>query len=356
MRSAAVVVCCVAAWLLAGCRQLTTAGEAGVTVTAPAVPIPETVVRGLREPVDLAFLSPDVLLVAEAQPARIRWVERGVLRAAPFAALPDARLTSLAVAPNYPHPPHVYACTGQRVVRFTVAKGVGTAPTTIIDGLPGGGGRLLFARDGALLVTTGDNGHPDWAQDYTRLDGKVLRYAADGRIPDDNPLEQPKTRWAGRGMGQDDDTPDETKTPIYAVGLRNPVALALHPDTGAVFVMDTGPERDALSRLTPGDNYALPAAGADDPHFHPAIWSGRGIGPVDAVFYSGSEFPLFAGELFFTAVDGKLRRVLLHGQATQVREVTNLGVAACQGIAMGPEGRLYFADHTTVYRLRIRQL
>ncbi len=343
---------------LIGCRQLSTASESGVTVAAPVVPVAEAVVRGVHAPVDLAFLSPEILLVAEAQPACIRWVEHGVLRPAPFAELGDETLVSLAVAPNYPHTPYVYACTARRVVRFTVAQGAGTAPTTLIDNLPGGGGRLLFARDGALLLTTGDAGHPDWAQDYTKLVGKVLRYAADGSVPDDNPLEEPQTHYVGHDANDADVTSEHTKTPVYAVGLRHPTALVQHPETGALYVLDTEPGRDLLCHVVPGDNYALSTAGADDPHFHPPLWSAHGIAPVAAAFYAGQEFPLFAGDLFFTAADGKLRRLALAGRdrVAQVAEVPNLGAAACGALAMGPDGRLYFTDHDAVYRLRVQRL
>lgn len=367
---------------LVGCR-----GTRQVAMLPPpdAVhPVAERVVGGLQDPVALVFLSKDVWLVAERPSGRIRWIERGKLRAEPFAVVPvpgasdnDAvGLLGLAAGPQESKPSYVYACytvpgsgtqaVGQRIVRFTVNNGHGVAMTTIVDKLPVGarfrnGGRLLFGNDGKLYVTVGDTERPALAQNYDALSGKVLRYNPDGSIPADNPLEEQKTTWAGTANDDDQRSqPMGLRTPVYVIGLRNPRGLAQNPHSNALYITDTGPDRDdRVARLLAGDNYGWPEVTgmSNDPRFHPPVWASGtvSINPTGAAFYTGSDFPQFDGNLFFAAAhDGKLRRVALTNpdRADTVEIVTAAGSDARLDVAMGPDGYLYFTSREAIYRLR----
>lgn len=342
----------------------------------------ERVASGLQEPVSLVFLSRSVMLVAERRSGRIRWVENGVVRKEPFATLPvpnppgyhEYGLLGLAVHPNYPEEPYVYAfhtvpddrgrAVGQRVVRFTVQNGKGTALTTIVGDLPAGarcchnGGRLAFGPDGMLYVTLGDTERPELAQNYDALAGKVLRYTPGGGIAADNPLEQPTTAWAGTET--DAATPvQHTRTPVYTIGHRNVFGIAFNPD-GDLYITENGPDHDdEINRLAAGDNYGWPnvMGYSSDPHYRNPLWtSGKTtIAPTGAAFYTGDSLPRFRGNLFFAAYnDGKLRRAVFsdRNHISSVTTVPEAGANARLDVAMGRDGNLYFSSMTAIYRLR----
>jgi glucose/arabinose dehydrogenase len=50
------------------------------------------------------------------------------------------------------------------------------------------GGRLVFDGKGYLFIGLGENNQRSTAQDLDKLQGKVVRLTADGKVPDDNPL------------------------------------------------------------------------------------------------------------------------------------------------------------------------
>ncbi|MHB9025978.1 MAG: PQQ-dependent sugar dehydrogenase [Armatimonadota bacterium] len=368
------------AWLLLGvngCR--TDSASAGARQPDTATPVVETVAANIPEPVALAPLSARVWLVAERRSGRIRWLENGAVRAEPFAsvAVPNPAgyheygLLGLAAHPDYPNPPYVYAfhtiagsggrAAGQRIVRFTVRDGKGVNPRTIVGNLPAGtscchnGGRIAFGPDKKLYVTLGDTQRQEQAQDYGALPGKILRYNSDGSIPADNPLEERSSR------DQRDQPTGSRRTPVYAIGFRNPFGIAFHPDSGDLYVTDNGPTHgDELNRVIGGDNYGWPVVmgAADNPRFHPPVWSsGRSaIAPTGAAFYTGTDLPHYRGNLFFAAYnDGKLRRVVFtdpnHAGVTEVPEAGNRAKLA---VAMGPDGFLYFTSTNAIYRLRAR--
>ncbi|MHB9130682.1 MAG: PQQ-dependent sugar dehydrogenase [Armatimonadota bacterium] len=336
-------------------------------------PVVDKVVGGLAAPVSLVFLSPQVWLVAERHTGHIRWIEGEKLRKEPFATVEvspssaedTAGLTALAVDPNYPLSPYVYAfytpagTTSQRIVRFTVKSGAGVDPQTIVDNLPAGSGRIIFGADGKLYVTLGDiEAHPDLAQKYDALPGKVLRYNPDGTIPADNPIELPQTA-STEVAGNDEKTLEGNKTPVYTIGHRHPFGMAVNPENNDLYISDNGPGHDdKLHHLVAGDNYGWPdiTGFTDDPRFHAPLWStGKvTIAPTGMAFYTGNRLPQFANNLFFAASgDGKLRRAIFAGpdKIASVQVVPEAGDHARLDVAMGPDGDLYFTSTDAIYRL-----
>lgn len=357
--------------ILMGCRDEDAAANAQDGVRATVTPSAERVVGGLREPVALVFLSRTQWLVAERRAGVIRWVENGQLRQQPFATVSvpnpagyhEYGLLGLALDPDYPDRPYVYAfhtvagvnnrAAGQRIVRFTVRDGRGVEPHTIVDNLPAGtacchnGGRLLFGQDGMLYVSLGDTQQQDMAQQPTALPGKILRYTQEGTIPADNPFTTENTEGG------------VTRSPVYTMGHRNPFGMALHPETGNIYITENGPDRgDEINRLVAGDNYGWPVVvgSSEDPRFRAPLWAtGRDvIAPTGAAFYTGTEFPQFHNQLLFAAyIDGRLRRAVLDGpDKLTVHTVPEAGANAYLDVAMGLDGRLYFTSKDAIYRLR----
>ena len=71
------------------------------------------------------------------------------------------------------------------------------------------GGRLAFAPDGTLFISSGDRQRFEPSQDLGSNIGKIVRINADGSIPDDNPF-----------VNEDDARGD-----IWALGIRNALGL-----------------------------------------------------------------------------------------------------------------------------------
>ena len=83
------------------------------------------------------------------------------------------------------------------------------------------GGRLAFDREGLLYLSLGDRGDMGRAQRLDDDAGSVIRLHEDGRIPADNPF-----------LGRPGARPGK-----FTLGNRNVQGLALHPSTGALWML-----------------------------------------------------------------------------------------------------------------------
>ncbi|HSX59900.1 MAG TPA: PQQ-dependent sugar dehydrogenase [Tahibacter sp.] len=199
---------------------------------------------------------PGDLFVAE-QPGRVRLVENGVLRAAPFLDITDRTkssgfeqgLTGFALPPAFPANPHVYVHyirldDASRVARFRLLPG----PLLAAD--PASETELLtlsqphpthncnevrFGPDGYLYIGCGDGGPPFTPvhdpQSLAELYGKVLRIDVNNvpvgqpyGIPADNPF-----------VGTVGARPE-----IWALGLRNPYRFSFDALNGDFWLGDVG--------------------------------------------------------------------------------------------------------------------
>lgn len=263
---------------------------AGVAA-CPASPPPgvETLATGLEVPWDMER-APDGRIFVTERPGRIRVIDAGGLQSASWATLDvydqsEAGLLGLALSPDFSRDGHVYvaatflragpglpsrvagavrlrlenalgileggASVVLRVIRFTEQDGVGVDPTVIVDGIPAhqlhAGAALEFGPDGALYLTMGDGAIPSTAADPRDRRGTVLRYAADGSVPQDNPV------------------PGD---PVFAWGFRDVQGMAWHPEDGALYAVDHGPtsleiegfrsDRDELNRVVPRGDHGWP--------------------------------------------------------------------------------------------------
>jgi glucose/arabinose dehydrogenase len=103
----------------------------------------------------------------------------------------EGGLLGLALDPNYAVNNRIYIYltsleNGQlvnRVERYIFKNESLSDRKVIFEGIPGAsnhdGGRIEFGPDGYLYITTGDAQNPAFAQDYTSLQGKVLRARAE---------------------------------------------------------------------------------------------------------------------------------------------------------------------------------
>ena len=176
---------------------------------APDVQKPEvvrTVATGLAAPWGVTFLPDGTALVGERDTTRVVAVSgggRGSADVRPVGVVDiadpqgEAGLLGLAASPSYDEDRLVYAYVStsedNRVVRMTYDGRRLGEPEPVLTGIPNGfihdGGRLLFADDGTLFVSTGETGEEQLAQDPDSLAGKVLHITADGDPAPDNPVD-----------------------------------------------------------------------------------------------------------------------------------------------------------------------
>lgn len=336
----------------------------------------ETVVDGLVHPWALAFLPDGSLLITE-RPGRLRVVRDGHLLPQAVSGLPEiAAQGQGGLLDVVPHPQF----SANRLVYFSyVAAGEGGYTTRVAHGrfdagrlaldevqvlfeaLPRSsrihhfGSRLVFDRAGFLYITVGDRGDRDRAQQLDDHAGSVLRLHDDGRVPADNPF-----------VGQKNIRPE-----IYSYGHRNPQGMALHPETGAVWLHEHGARGgDEINIVRPGLNYGWPVIthgidytylpigigthkeGMEQPLHH---WT-PSIAPSGMAFYHSDLFPRWRGNLFVGALAKEhLARLTLDGGKVVAEErlLTPLG-RRIRDVRMGPDGRLWLlTDHDPGQLLRL---
>lgn len=105
------------------------------------------------------------------------------------------------------------------------------------------GGQMRFDDDGYMVLALGDGDEPGWAQDLTRLRGKLLRIDTEsGVVPYAIPADNPYVGVAG------------ARDEILASGFRNPWRFGLQPQNGDLLIGDVGEHDREEINLIPGDS------------------------------------------------------------------------------------------------------
>lgn len=159
-------------------------------------------------------------------------------------------LLGMVLHPDFENNPKVYLVynyvqgafdLGERLVSYTWNGTELIDPVTLIDDIPAAGihngSRLLFSKDGKLLMTTGDVGSGNLSQDMTSLNGKLLRINPDGSVPTDNP--------------------DPTSY-IYSYGHRNSQGLTYGPNDILYSSEHGAQSSDEFNIIEAGRNYGWP--------------------------------------------------------------------------------------------------
>jgi glucose/arabinose dehydrogenase len=325
------------------------------------------VTKGLSHPWAIAFLPDGNMLVTE-RPGRIRVIRNGVLDPTPIAGVPRVRtdgnggLMDVALHPQF---------ATNRLVYFTYTKPVengkgtpslargrleGEALTDVKDllvpeayeGNSGLNGRVVFGPDGMVYMSTGGN-IGKIAQEPSSLRGKILRLREDGSVPPDNP-------FAGRAGYRPE---------IFTLGHRNTLALIVHPQTGALWNNENGPNGgDEINIILPGRNYGWPLVsfGRDYPgpriSEHPTregmesplvVWLPQ-IAAAGMAVYTGDRFPAWRGNVFVGSMrtggipgTGHLERIVFNAKTEELRRESMLNELKqrIREVRQGPDGLLY---------------
>jgi glucose/arabinose dehydrogenase len=180
----------------------------------------------------------------------------------------------------------------------------------VLTGIPNGfihdGGRLLFADDGSLFVSTGETGRPPLAQDPASLAGKVLRITTSGEPAPGNP---------------------DPSSPVWTLGHRNVQGLAFD-GRGRLWATEFGQDTwDELNLIERARNYGWPfveGRGDDNRFRNPFVtWRTDDASPSGLAFARGS---LWAGAL--------------RGERLWEIPVTRSGTGRPHGWFVGEYGRL----------------
>ncbi len=348
-------------------------------------------IKGLNRPFAMAFLPDGGILVTE-RAGRLRLIRNGVLDPQPIAGMPevlDLRLKGLQDLALHP------AFERNRLIYFTYYKpkaGEKDLATAVLGRARWSSGyaledvrdlfvadawcatpsasRIVFDGDGKIFMTVGvpirgrpGTAQPEDSQSPSNHAGKVLRLNDDGTAAADNPF-----------VGNATYRPE-----IYALGIRNILGLAVHPDTGELWENENGPMGgDEINIIKAGRNYGWPvvsygrayngdptgdtsgplttehaASGMESPFM---FWV-PSIAPSGLAFYAGDRFKAWKGNIFVGAMRGTLlQRIVLNAKGLPtVREslLTELK-QRIRDVKQGPDGLLYvLTDETHGALLRL---
>lgn len=354
---------------------------------------------GLAGPWDIAFSSDGVMFFtekcrglsvrrADGSTTRLFGTTGSALVAPDFVCQGQSGMHGVALDPQFATNRTVYVFMASninvnlrtnRVVRLQLNEGftLASARTDIVTdiafkqagnahGSAGAhsGGRIRFAPDGNLYITTGDNHNAVVPQSPTLLGGKVLRVTRDGTAASGN----------NPPMGFD--------TRIFTYGHRNVQGIAFRPGTGQAFVGEHGPNHsDEVTPLVAGgnggwdpqnrsglncpDNYCGYAGTATTmpmtdlarfPNAMRASWTNNGAsqGMSPIAFLNGVQWGTWNGRLAVGIMAGQRLEVLTLDAAGMTTSTVKSGLPAARyrALTQGPDGNLYLAtDGGEIWRV-----
>ena len=255
-----------------GIFDSSTRGPSGSPIAGPKFRV--VALKGLQRPYGMAFLPDGAILITE-RAGRLRIVRNNVLDPQPISGMPAVLdrnlkgLNDIALHPDFARNRMLYFTYYKPVAgsqdaatavlaraRFdgehalTEVKDIFT--TSQVINQPSAA-RLVFDRDGKIYLgigvpipartTAGNITTTTDAQSPGSHFGKILRLNDDGTPAAGNP-------FAGK---------PEYKPEIFALGIRNTMGLAIHPETGELWETENGPQGgDELNIIRAGKNYGWP--------------------------------------------------------------------------------------------------
>ncbi len=328
----------------------------------------ETVTTGLVHPWAIAFLPDGSALVTE-RPGRLRLLGADGTLSAPISGVPtvfardQGGLLDVALDPDFTANRLIYLSyaepgpgdvNGTAVMRARLSDDAASLEdgTVIfrqqpqVDSTKHFGSRLVFDEAGYLFIALGERSDREFRGQSQDLDshlGKIVRLWPDGSVPDDNPF-----------IGQAGAQPE-----IWSYGHRNIQAAAINPATGQLWEIEHGPwGGDELNIVEPAANYGWPLVshgrnyigtpvgtgertmeGVTDPIY---TWSPV-IAPSGMIFYTGSAFPEWQGDLFVggLASTALVRLEIHNGRVIAEERLLEDFSRRIRDVAQAPDGSVY---------------
>lgn len=369
MRNSIIKFCFFVVMINHSCAQKTDTEIKSPTVSVFSA---ELMVDGLEIPWGMVFLPDGSMLITEKSGEIIRF-QNGIKT--PITGVPSVYtrgqggLLDIALHPDY-------ANTGWIYISYASEEGDGKGGNTAVTRakLSGNsltnkellykaspnttagqhfGSRLVFDRDGYLYFSIGERGERGInPQDITRDGGKIYRVMDDGSIPPDNPFvnETGAVRAA------------------FTYGNRNPQGMALHPETGAIWIHEHGPKGgDEINIIQKGANYGWPVITyginysgtpiTDKTEMHgmeqPIHYWVPSIAPSGMAFVTTDKYPGWKGNLLVGSLSFQyLERLELNGNNVTYREKLMENIGRVRNVIQGPDGFIYVAvDGKGIYKL-----
>ena len=356
------IFCCVSAFL---------SQQTGLSpVQAALTPQLRLLTDSLAAPWGMAFLPDGRILVTQKAGTLVRLNQAGTVIETVISGLPPVSaagqggLLDVALDPEFNLDPWVYwsyaepgtgsdaGLTGTAVARGRLIGDTLVNVAVIyrqvpkVSGAGHYGARLAFRGDNTLFVTLGERQLGSPAQDLATTLGKVIRINRDGTIPTGNP-----------GLAG-------ARPEIWSYGHRNPQGAAIRPGTDELWINEHGPQGgDEINRISAGGNYGWPlvsygcnygdpigdacriGGGVHAPAYVEPIsyWVPVSIAPAGLLFYTGTGFPQWQGNVFMGALAGQaLWRVQLQGNNEVAREQLFSGLGErIRDVEQGPDGWIY---------------
>ena len=332
------------------------------------------IASGLSHPWGMAFRRNGDILVTERDKGALRVIRDGRLLEREIPGVPEvfagrdrAGLMDIALHPDddrivYLTYTKAIEHEGEPAETVALARGrleggelTEVGDIFVAEGLDDGiaASRLLFRPDGTLLMSVGGSyvfaQTGGYAQDPGTHFGKLLRLNDDGTAPDDNPF-----------VGNADYLPE-----IYSMGHRNQLGLAFHPETGALWASENGPQGgDEVNIIRAGGNYGWPIASYSRQYIGDWVtdtpWVAEleaaevlwwpSIAPSGLTFYTGEHFPAWQGNLFVGSMmvgrmfhTGHLERIVFNTDGEEIRREWLLTEfkQRIRDVRQGPDGYLY---------------
>ena len=329
----------------------------------------EIFAKGLEVPWAIDFIDEKTALITE-RPGRLRIVKNGELQAEPVKNTPkvlnegQGGLLDVAIDPDYTKNGWIYLAYSHvlenvtegnrppamtRLERGKIKNNTWTDSKIIFEAPHETyrttrhhyGCRIVFDPEGYLYFSIGDRGAGEQAQDFTRPNGKVHRIYKDGSIPESNPyINEPAAMKS-----------------LFSLGNRNIQGMAIHPETGQLWVTEHGPMGgDELNLIKAGENYGWPVItyglnyngtiitelthkpGLEQPILY---WK-----PSTAVcgldYYTGDLFKKWKNKLMVGALKYEEVRLLdIEGERVMHQEIIVKGRGRVRDVSTGPDGAIY---------------
>ncbi len=338
----------------------------------------EVITSALKNPWGIAILPDGRFLVTEKS-GTMRIVEVNGTAGGPIKGVPEVDdagqggLLGITLGPDFEQSRMIYWVFSERVANgnhTSVAKAklssdekslqevkVIYRATPAFNGELHYGGRVRFAKDGTLYVSTGERSALETrpqAQDLKSGLGKIIRITTDGKPAEGNPF-----------AGNADARPE-----LYSYGHRNVQGIAFHPETGDLWETEFGPRGgDELNRVEPGKNYGWPvitygieyaggkigdAIQQKEGMEQPVYYWDPVISPSGITFYNGDAIPEWKNNLFISCLSGMhiCRVVIENNKVVGEERLLAEEEQRFRDITQGNDGALYaVTDQGRLYKI-----
>ncbi|MGF7231404.1 PQQ-dependent sugar dehydrogenase [Arachidicoccus sp.] len=219
------------------------------------------------------------------------------------------------------------------------------------------GSRILFDKQGNLLVSTGERSGKEirvQAQWLNSSLGKIIHITKDGKAVPDGPFANTAN----------------ARPEIYAYGFRSPEGMAWNPQTGDLWEVEFGPRGgDEVNIIKPGKNYGWPIItygieysgekvgdgiqqkqGMEQPIYY---WD-PSVSPSGIAFYNSDSIAEWKGDLFLGCLSGShIDRLVIKDNKVVGEEwlMQNMG-QRFRALIQGKDGALYaVTDEGHLYKI-----